>query len=117
MFPVPEKAQARLWDKVLLPSTADGCLIWRGKLDGNGSPEFYADASRKNRKKVKARRYLWQLCTGTRLRRSVELSPDCDEYRCIAPNHMAKYGRGSDNPIRRYNTEETLRRKWGNHDR
>lgn len=102
---ISEKAQARLWAKVRLPSTAVGCLIWMGKTDGNGAPEFYADASRTNRKKVKARRYMWQLTTGEELPRSVELSPECDEPMCIRQDHMAKYGRGLNNPYRRYSYE------------
>lgn len=99
-----EKAQARLWAKVRLPSTADGCLIWDGKTDGNGAPEFYIDARRGHHKKGKARRILYALCV-REIGRDVELSPECDEPLCIAPNHMAEYGRGSDNPIRRYSYE------------
>jgi hypothetical protein len=107
---IGERAQLRLWAKVRLPTTADGCLVWMGKTDGNGAPEFYIDARRGHHKLGKARRILYAMCV-RELPRSVELSPECDEPMCIRPDHMTEYGQGWGNPYRRQEFIDAIQRR------
>ena len=72
----------RFAEKLLIPSTSDGCMLWVGARDGRGYGDFYYNGS-----VGQAHRYSYEYFVGP-IPKGLALDHLCRTPLCVRPDHL-----------------------------
>jgi hypothetical protein len=80
----PKVNLALVWSRVDRTSHPDGCWIWRGPLQANGTEGCLWTGERNG----VPRRVIYELCTDDQLTSKLRLYPICKTPLCVNPSHV-----------------------------
>jgi hypothetical protein len=79
--------QLRFWEKVSLPMTADGCMVWRAGATNAGYGRFFLAYVDGKRSYTMAHRVAYTLAYGP-IPDELEIDHTCGYRPCVRPDHL-----------------------------